>query len=89
MNTEIVLLDDVAVAGSLYYFENARADNTIADYTFVYTQVNNDTLQLSAQHSSLPYSYDVSFAKLVNYLRMYWSWPFRVPCLCEAFYMEV
>lgn len=44
MNVKIILLDDVAIAGGVYYFENAKGDDTIADYTFLSTQVNNDTL---------------------------------------------
>lgn len=63
MNVKIILLEDVAVAGGLYYFENAEGDYTIADYTFLHTQVNNDTHKTSAQHSSLPYSNDALLCK--------------------------
>lgn len=55
-NKGIVLLDDAAIAGGVYYFTDTDGGETAVEYTFVYTEDEYGNLRISAHHSSLPFA---------------------------------
>ncbi len=54
-NTAIILKDDIAIAGGVYYFQPNDGDMAVMEYTIMYEK-SGDGLRIAAHHSSKPYS---------------------------------
>lgn len=78
-NSKIILMNDVVIAGGVYNFEDPHGDITAADYTFVYTQVDNGTLTITAQHSSLLVGNDAFLSR--PYLLLPHVWGVAILCI--------